>query len=182
MTDSEHWIYQGRQSHGWFGNGTAPEDGTGKASAGANRLFDHANAGQRVDYSVAGIIGHAPRGDRKRWASALNDLAQDRLKTAVAAWYGASALSRDAFRTRFLDPYTSDETVDRLRRAARGMVEARTYEDLKKAGDDLAAAAQQIGAIDGRDTSPRPSGEPWMPSRREKSLESSRRAHPTQRP
>ena len=70
---------------------------------------------------------------------------RDSLKTAVAAWYGASGLSRDAFRARFLNPYTSDETVDRLRSAARSMVEARSYGDLAAAGTDLAAVAQQMG-------------------------------------
>lgn len=41
--------------------------------------------------------------------------------------------------------------VDRLRSAAKGMVEGRTHEELAKAGDDLAAAAQKVGA----DTWPR---------------------------
>ena len=69
----------------------------------------------------------------------------ERLRAAVAAWYGASRLSRDAFRARFLDPYTSDEVVDRLREAARGMVEARTLAALGAAGADLAAAIQKVG-------------------------------------
>lgn len=86
-----------------------------------------------------------PRGERARWASSVSDAALDRLKTAVAVWYGASRLNREAFRTQLLDPTTSDETVDRLRSAARGMVEARTHDDLTRAGDDLAAAARQIG-------------------------------------
>ena len=88
---------------------------------------------------------HAPRNERSRWEQNVSDTARDPLKTAVAAWYGASALSRDAFRSRFLNPYTSDGTVDRLRSATRGMVEGQSYDDLAKAGEDLAAAAQQIG-------------------------------------
>ena len=67
------------------------------------------------------------------------------LRTAVAAWYGASGLSCDAFRELLLDPTTSDVTVDRLRRAARGMVEGRTPAQLAAAGKDLAGAVQQIG-------------------------------------
>lgn len=63
----------------------------------------------------------------------------------VAIWYGASGLSRDAFRQRLLDPYTDDETVDRLRSAAKGIVDARTHAQLSDAGADLAVAAQAIG-------------------------------------
>ncbi len=144
MTVNEHWIYQGRQSHGWFGTGTAPKDENSDTPTGANPLFKPVNAGQRVDYAASSII-HVPRNERGRWNSAVSDSARDRLKTAVAAWYGASALSRDAFRAQFLDPYTSNETVDSLRSAAQGMIEGRTYDDLAKAGKDLAAAAQQIG-------------------------------------
>ena len=54
-------------------------------------------------------------------------------------------MSRDAFRGRLLDPSTDNETVDRLRRAAKGIVEARTHAQLGAAGADLAAAAQAIG-------------------------------------
>lgn len=145
MTTGESWVYQGRQSHGWFGDGTAPHDNASDTSTSANKLFEPINASQRVDYVAFSIIGHVPRGERGRWTSALSDSTRDRLKTAVAAWYGASALSRNAFRTELLDPYTTDETVDHLRNATRGMVEGRTYDDLAKAGKDLAAAAQQVG-------------------------------------
>ena len=60
-----------------------------------------------------------------------------RLQTVIAAWYGASGLSRNTFRERLLDPYTSDKSVDRLRSAARGVVEARTHEELGAAGANL---------------------------------------------
>ena len=89
---------------------------------------------------------HVSRNDRDRWNSAVTDAARANLKTAVAAWYGASGLSRNAFRAQFLDPYTSDETVDQLRSAAKGIVEGRTYDDLAKAGKNLASAAQNVGS------------------------------------
>ncbi len=152
MTLNESWTYQGRQGHGYFGTGTAPKDDDDSDNAvEANDLFRPANAGQRVDYAASSLIMHVPRNDRGRWNSAVSDSARANLKTAVAAWYGARSLSRDAFRTQFLDPYTSDEVVDRLRSAAKGMVEGRTHDDLAKAGDDLATAAQKVGA----DTWPR---------------------------
>ena len=134
------------EGHGYFGTGTAPkDDDDSDTDAGANDLFRPANAGQRVDYVSSSLIMHVPRNDRGRWNSAVSDSARANLKTAVAAWYGARSLSRDAFRTHFLDPYTSDEVVDRLRSSAKGMVEGSTHDDLAKAGDDLAAAAQNVG-------------------------------------
>ena len=51
----------------------------------------------------------------------------------------------NAFRAQFLDPHTSDETVDQLRSAAKGILEGRTY-DLAKAGKNLASAAQNVGS------------------------------------
>ncbi len=145
MVANESWIYQGRQGHGYFGTGTSPRDDDGDNHAEPNNLFYPANAGQRVDYVSSSLIAHAPRNDRGRWNCAVSDSARANLKTAVAAWYGARSLSRDAFRTQLLDPYTSDEVVDRLRSAAKGMVEGQTHDDLAKAGDDLAAAAQKVG-------------------------------------
>ena len=85
MTANQSWIYQGRQEHGWFGDGTSPEDD--EPSAQANGLFQPANAGQRADYVAGSIIVHVPRNDRNRWNSAVTDAARANLKTAVAAWY-----------------------------------------------------------------------------------------------
>ena len=125
MSVNDHWVYQGRQSHGWFGTGTAPKDADDDA-AGTNELFRPSNASERVDAAAHLIIASVPRNERDRWSYAASYAGRDRLKTAVAAWYGASAMSRDAFRTQFLNPYTSNETVDRLRGAARGLIEARS--------------------------------------------------------
>ena len=141
---NDHWIYQGRQSHGWFGTGTAPKDID--SPAGTNELFRPSNAGERVDAAAHVLVASVPRTERGLWSYAASDAGRDRLKTAVAAWYGASTLGRDAFRSQFLNPHTSDETVDRLRGAAQGLIEARGHDDLIKATSDLSAAARQIGA------------------------------------
>jgi hypothetical protein len=39
-------------------------------------------------------------------------------------------MGRDAFRQRLLDPTTADETIDQLRRAAKGIVDAQTHAEL----------------------------------------------------
>ena len=142
MVANESWMYQGRQYHQWFGHGTGPKK-TEPPRSGS--LFDPLSAGLRVDYASYSLVAHSPRDQRSRWEQRISGANRDSLKTAVAAWYRASALSRDAFRTRFLNPYTSDEVVDNLRSATQGMIEGRTYDDLAKAGEDLTAAAQKVG-------------------------------------
>jgi hypothetical protein len=107
-----HWVYQGRQSHGWFGSGTGPGRDVAPAKPHYGDLFAPANMGNRV---------------------------------AGAAWYGARNLSRDAFRALLLDPSTKNSTVDRLRVATRGFVEARTPEVLNAANAILGDAVRRIG-------------------------------------
>ena len=63
----------------------------------------------------------------------------------MTAWNKAAALSRDAFRQMFLDPDTSDATVDLLRNAASGAALASTTGDLRVAGAALTGAMQRIG-------------------------------------
>ena len=145
MAVNEHWQYQGRQQHQWFGHGTAPKDGKEQPPAKPGSLFDPMSVGQRIEYASGSVVAHSPRNQRSRWDVRVGGTNQDSLKTAVAVWYGASRLSRDAFRQRLLDPTTSDETVDRLRSAATGIVNARTHAQLGAAGEDLAAAAHTIG-------------------------------------
>ncbi len=82
MTLNESWVYQGRQAHGYFGNGTSPKDdiNTGNGAGGENDLFRPANAGQRVDFVASSLIMHVPRNDRGRWNSAVSDSARANLK------------------------------------------------------------------------------------------------------
>ena len=121
MAVNEHWQYQGRQQHQWFGHGTAPKDGKGQVRAEPATFFDPFSTSQRIDYASGSVVAHAPRDQRSRWDARIGGTNQDSLKTAVAVWYGASKLSRDAFRQQLLDAHTSDETVDRLRNAAKGL-------------------------------------------------------------
>ena len=143
MPANNHWIYQGRQYHQWFGHGTAPRDDTDPVRPGS--LFDPASVAQRLDYAIGHVIGAASRNERSRWETRLGGSSRESLKTLVAAWYGARGKSRDTFRGQLLDPYTSDATVDQLRRAAKGIVEGRTHEQLGAAGEALASAAFKIG-------------------------------------
>ena len=90
-------------------------------------------------------MGHVPRGNRGRWTSALDGYRPDQLKGAFAGWFGAAGQSRDRFRDLLLHPGTPDKVVDDIRAAARGIVGARTQEELNQGSAALAAAAQQTG-------------------------------------
>ena len=163
VTLNESWVYQGRQEHGYFGAGTAPKDDASDDAACERDLFRPANASQRVDYAAFSLIMHVPRNDRGRWNDAVSDSARANLKTAVAAWYGARSSSRDAFRTQFLDLYASDEPVDRLRGAAKSMVEGRTHGDLPKPARTLRQPPRTSAPATGRASSATPAIRPWRP-------------------
>ena len=98
MAVSEHWRYQGRQYHQWFGHGTAPKEEKEAAPAKPGSLFDPLSVGQRVDYARGSVVAYSPRNQRSQWEARGGGLNRDSLKTAIAVWYGASKLSRDRFR------------------------------------------------------------------------------------
>lgn len=143
MPANNHWMYQGRQYHQRFGHGTAPKEDPYPIRPSS--LFDPASIAQRLDYATGHVVGAASRIERVRWETRLNGSSRESLKTLVAAWYGARGKSRDTFRGQLLDPYTSDEIVDQLRSAVKGIVEARSHEQLGAAGEALASAAFKIG-------------------------------------
>jgi len=145
MVANNYWMYQGRQYHQWFGHGTAPKEEKEAGPPKPGSLFDPLNVGQRVDYASGSIVVHSPRDQRSRWEARISGANRESLKTAVAVWYGASKLTRDAFRRRLLDPHTSDETADRPRSAAKGIVDACTHAQFAVAGENLSTAAQTTG-------------------------------------
>ncbi len=127
------WQDQGRQEHGWFGNGT---------SAGGGAPDDLV---ERVGVIAHSVIEHLPRAGRGRAAAAFDDRALSRLRPLIEAWGRAESMSRDAFRQSFLDPGTSDMTVDALRDAARLTTLAKTDDERLAAGAALADAMQRVG-------------------------------------
>jgi hypothetical protein len=81
-------------------------------------LFDPSSVGKRIDYAVGSVVAQVSPGDRERWEARLSGAGRDNLKTAVAVWYGAGGLSRDAFRARLLDPNVSDGAVPGVMKAS----------------------------------------------------------------
>ena len=60
------------------------------------------------------------------------------------AWNAAANLPRDAFRQKFLEPFSSDTTVDLLRGAAQTMVAAKTTQELGAAGVALTKGMLEV--------------------------------------
>lgn len=156
------WENQGRQYHMWFGHGTSPNGASEITPPPSDGLFAPRSIGQRIDYAAASVVGQIPRDERKRWeSSSPGHTGRERLQTAIAAWYGASGLGRNIFRERLLDPYTSDEAVDWLRSAARGIVEAPRMKNSGPPERILPPQSRRSGSNGGRATSPTPTGEPF---------------------
>jgi hypothetical protein len=133
------WQDQGRQEHGRFGHGMSVGAVVGGTGDGVP-----ATLGERIATVAHSVVAQVPRSDR-RAAATFDNIALGRLQGAMTAWNKAAALSRDAFRDRFLDPRTGDATVDLLRSAASGAALAGTTADMRAAGTDLTAAIQRIG-------------------------------------
>lgn len=98
------WMYQGRQAHGWFGDGTSPDSADDESQESDHRvggLFDPGNIGDRVDYAARCVIGSLSRADRRNPAAVFDSRALGKLRNAVIATDGASGLSRMRFGSGF---------------------------------------------------------------------------------
>ena len=136
------WQDQGRQGHGWFGDGTsmdAPRDKRDGSDAAP------ATSGGRIDAIAHSVIAHVGSDDRTHAALLFDARSLKKLRDTMQSWNSAGALSRDAFRQRFLDLRADDATVDLLRSAAKGAAEAKTNADLVAPGAALTKAMQRIG-------------------------------------
>lgn len=118
---------------------------TGTARDTDGGLFDPAAIGQRVAYLAHAVVGHFSRTERNHPGVTFDTRSISKLQDVATAWHGAEMLDKDAFRDRFLDPGTSDETVERLRAAMQLAAKARTQQDLAAATRGLALAMSTIG-------------------------------------
>jgi len=143
MSGHGGWVYQGRQEHGWFGNGTSPQaNDTGGTSSGQSADGD---LPPRIRSIAFGAIGRLPASQRARYERQLDGGALARLLKAMPAWNRATELDRETFRERYFGPLASDAVADHLRNAAQNIAVATTPEALRAGSADLAAAVQAVG-------------------------------------
>lgn len=67
MAIGESWGYQGRQQHGWFGNGTAPKEIKSTVARAPDGLLDAASIGQRITTRRSASSAALPGKSATRW-------------------------------------------------------------------------------------------------------------------
>jgi hypothetical protein len=150
MESNEHWIYRGRQEHGWFGSGTAPTDDTapgpagdgdaGNGAAGAQALEQH--VGLVVDYAA----DHFPRSDRRSFALRMGWLGgQARLNSVMPTWVRDADVHPEIFRQRFFGREGNAKIAGQMQAVAQQIAHAQTHLDLSAAAGHLADALQMVG-------------------------------------
>jgi hypothetical protein len=77
------WEDQGRQEHGWFGNGTAPKKFA--VAAGAREIFGRNELAQRIRAVAYGALGALPRALRARLAAQYDAGSLARLTEVMTA-------------------------------------------------------------------------------------------------
>lgn len=140
MDAHESWQCQGRQYHGWFGDGTCAESGLSddrRASAAEMAKARHVLA------VLYGAVGALPQTLRARWEGWLHRGGADSLSTLLGAW-SADRFDRAAFRAQFLP----DMMGERVGAAAHELAAATSSAD-DTAGDAAASAklAELVQAV-----------------------------------
>lgn len=136
MDGRPSWQCQGRQYHGWFGDGTC---GDGDDDAPADPA-----ARRRTLAVLHGATGALPPALRPRWEGWLRRGGAARAAALLEQWSGVR-LDRAAFRARFLPAETGDDAAASLHEAALTAALARDEAGEAAAATSLAAAVQAIG-------------------------------------
>ena len=135
------WQDQGRQEHGWFGHGTAPERADGSdAAEGAPGTLD-----QRLLAVSNGAIAALSPPLRKQAEAQYHDGILSRLTEAMTAWVRGSRLDQGAFADRFFGRSADDLVVQNLRDAALGVASATSHAEMREAAEKLADAMKATG-------------------------------------
>ncbi len=137
------WEDQGRQEHGWFGDGTAPpkfDDDAGND----DDLFEPMESSQRIAAVAQGAIGALPLDLRAPAAARSGPVTLAVLTDVMTTWASAAGLDQAEFAERFLGRSADDPVVGDLRAAASGAVYAKSHADLGEAASHLAKAMQAV--------------------------------------
>ena len=134
------WEDQGRQGHGWFGHGSAPEtSASAQQDNSAAALFDPTNAADRFDAIAHAAIANLPAADRGRASASFDARRLVQFRTLM------SALSERNFPGASSDMSANSDAVDTLRQAAELANKATSQQDLAQASSLVAQAMQTVG-------------------------------------
>jgi len=134
------WEDQGRQGHGWFGHGSAPETSTSpQQTNGADTLFDPTNAAGRFDAIAHAAIANLPAADRNRASASFDARRLEQFQTLMSALSDRNSLGASS------DLSANSDAVDTLRQAAELANRATSQQDLAQASSLVAQAMQNVG-------------------------------------
>jgi hypothetical protein len=142
MDRSVSWEDQGRQEHGWFGDGKGPD--RPKDASGSRGVFDLGGV-QRIQAVAHGAIGALPQALRARAAAQYDAGNLARLTEAMTAWSNGTRLSKSEFADRFFGRTADDPVVRRLHDATLNVGLATSHADLREAAEKVANAMQTVG-------------------------------------
>jgi hypothetical protein len=137
------WEDQGRQEHGWFGNGTAPEKFAD--AAGTSEFFGPNGLAQRIRAVAYGVLGALPQALRARLAAQYDAGNLARLTEVMTAWNRGTKLGDGEFANWFFGRTKDDPIVEKLRSAALDGGLATSRADLRQAAEKVAGAIQAVG-------------------------------------
>lgn len=136
------WEDQGRQEHGWFGNGTAPpkpKDGTSGATSTNTSRGDLAAA------LAYGAIASMPAAQRARAEAALQGRNLAAFREAMLAWMRGTAMRPETFAGLFFGRSADDPVVQALRDSVKLAMTSATPADMAEASGKVAEAMQRVG-------------------------------------
>ena len=136
------WQDQGRQKHGWFGDGTAPQ--TAKdASAGGGDGPD--GLARRIQGVVHGAVAVLPAALLRRAEAQLDGGSLSRLSEAMTVWSRGAGLGKAEWAERMLGRDAGDRVAGMLHVAALGAASAGSHVEGRQASEALAGAMQVVG-------------------------------------
>jgi len=141
MVGNDSWIYQGRQYHMWFGNGTKPID-TSPQSAAKDVLPSLQDRIHNIGHTfVAGL----PASKRHHAAARLGAADHGRLDRLLAGVAHARPLGPRLIPIRVLGTNADAPGVGAFVKAGGVLKAAATHADLREATDLVARGAQEMG-------------------------------------
>ena len=142
MGVDDHWQFQGRQEHGWFGHGVAP-DKTG--NAGLDLPVISKSIDDRALALAYGAIAALPAPPRRRAEAQYQHGTFPSLKKALTAWIRGARLEQNVFAARLFGRAADDPVARTLRSAALVAAAATSQADIGHAAGKLADAIKAVG-------------------------------------
>ena len=99
---NDNWLWQGRQEHGWFGHGTAP-DVDDVAEGGADATAAGAAPASAVASAARAAVGALPAASRAAFEATLSAATLAQMEAVFRSWERGNRRAPEAFARRYLD-------------------------------------------------------------------------------